>query len=155
MSPPSDQSLPLWEKDGVFLSSVSFLVPATGLLPVQEGPVPTLCTYLHTLDTPHLGLHGQHLRSSGPPPCLLPVPAARAPGSGGGAGGTLTSGDVISALGERRSTLWMRPSLLVGGRGEGGREGPFPLSPGHGGHLGRNQGGINQTLMFMATIPRG
>lgn len=40
----------------------------------------------------------------------------------GGVGGALTSGDVISALGVRGSTLWMRLSLLVGvggGREEG------------------------------------
>lgn len=62
------------------------LVPATGWPTVQEafgGAVPTPCTYLHTLDTPHLDLQrrgsGQRLRSSGPPHCLLPRPAAKAP----------------------------------------------------------------------------
>lgn len=73
----------------------------------------------------------------------------------GGAGGALTSGDVISALGVRGSTLWMRPSLLVGGEGKGGRKGLSPLSPGGGGHLGKNQGRIHQPLMFKATISQG
>lgn len=38
---------------------------------------------------------------------------------------------------------------------EEGREGLMPLSPGDGDHLGRNQGRVNEALMFKATIPRG
>lgn len=73
----------------------------------------------------------------------------------GGAGGTLTSGDVISALGERGSTLGRRPSLFVGGRGGGGGTAAPTVPGGDGGHLGRNQDGINQTLMSKAATPRG
>lgn len=122
------------------------------------GHVPTPCTYLHTWAPPILACIG---RAWGAAPGVIwytPLSLAKPSDQGprwGGAGGTLTSGDAISALGERVSTLWMRPSLLVGGREEEGREGLFPPSLGHGGHLGRNQGRIIEASVFKASIPRG
>lgn len=133
-----------------FPLSLSWHLP--GLLTVQKA---------HSLHVPaHLGRPPQAGPGAAPEaiwPTPSPAPPAscqdQLPGQWGGAGGTLTSGDVISALGERGSTLWMRPSLLGGGRGGGGRL--LPLSLGDEGHLGRNQDGVNQTLMFKATTPRG
>lgn len=152
MCPPSGQSLPQ-TGDRWYLLSLC-LCPGT-CHGSGGGP------WGHCTHSPHIPVHLGHppsrpawsgLEAVPDVPWPTPLSLAKAPGRWG-AGGTLTSGAAFSVLGERTSTLWMRPSLLVAGGG--GREGQLPLSLRAGGRSGRNQGRISEALMFKATIPRG
>lgn len=82
ISPPSDQSLPQMGA-GWFPFPLSLPGTCHRVADSLGGPWGRCTHSLHIpahFDTPHLGLHGQdlgqHLRSSGTPPCLLPRPAA-------------------------------------------------------------------------------
>lgn len=108
-------------QDGGPLSCASWW--PTGWPTVQEafgGAVPTPCTYLHTWTPPILTCRLASARSSGPPHCLLPRPAAKAPLRRVGQEVHLPLG-MPFLLWVKEIPPWMRPSLLVGGRHEGGK----------------------------------